>query len=70
MDILAPLPPALHLVAGLLGEIREMRKTSGEEFIVCFIAAQCGSGLLGVLVDVCTGSRIGKGLAGALWERR
>lgn len=39
MDTLAPSLPALHLVAGLVGEVREVNKTSKEELTVCFMAA-------------------------------
>lgn len=46
--------------------MRKMTRTSREELLVHFIAAQHGLDFLGVSVDVYTGSRIGKGSVGAL----
>lgn len=61
-----PFYQALHLAAGWVGKMRKMTRTSREELLVHFIAAQHGLDFLGVSVDVYTGSRIGKGSVGAL----
>lgn len=64
-----PFYQALPLLAGLVGKVRAMSKTSREDLIILTIAAQCWSGILSASRWHVFGVQDRQGLAGALRER-
>lgn len=60
---------ALPLLAGLVGKVRAMSKTSREDLIILIITAQCWSGFLSVSRWHVFEVQDRQGLAGALGER-